>query len=116
LDGCDPARNRPVIPTVPTVPTTGTKNTTPLTLVVNSPSSTTLSTSAASLVFSGTASDSVGVTSVTWSTNTGTAGTASGTAQWSASIPLLVGSNAVTIHATDTAGNVSWRSVVVTRH
>jgi hypothetical protein len=52
---------------------------------------------------------------VTWSTNTGGAGTASGTAQWSVAIPLLVGFNQVIIRATDTVGNVSWRSVVVAR-
>jgi hypothetical protein len=52
---------------------------------------------------------------VTWSTNTGKAGTATGTTQWNAAIPLLVGSNQVIVRATDTAGNVTWRSVVVTR-
>jgi hypothetical protein len=67
------------------------------------------------MVFTGTASDNVGVTSVTWSTNVGQSGTANGAMQWSATIPLLVGSNAVTIQAHDAAGNVGWRSVVVTR-
>ena len=52
---------------------------------------------------------------MTWSTNFGTAGTASGTTQWSAVIPLLVGSNQVIIRTTDTLGNMSWKSVVVTR-
>jgi len=66
--------------------------------------------------FSGTASDNVGVVSVTWSTNTGSSGTASGTTRWSATIPLLEGFNAVTIHATDAAGNTASRSVVVRRN
>ena len=52
---------------------------------------------------------------MTWSTNTGRSGTALGTDQWTAVIPLLVGLNQVIIRATDTAGNMSWRSVVVTR-
>jgi hypothetical protein len=52
---------------------------------------------------------------VTWSTNTGGAGSASGTTQWNAAIPLLVGTNQVIIRATDTVGNVTWRSVTVTR-
>ncbi len=105
----------PVTPATPTTPTVGGKDTTPPTLTINSPSSTSISTSAASIAFGGTASDNVGVTSVTWSTNTGTSGTAAGTTQWTASIPLLVGSNAVTIRASDAAGNVAWRSVVVSR-
>jgi hypothetical protein len=46
----------------------------------------------------------------------GQSGTASGTTSWSAPIPLLVGSNVVTIRAYDTAGNSGWRSVVVTRN
>jgi hypothetical protein len=69
----------------------------------------------ATLTFSGTASDNVGVVKVTWSTNTGSSGTASGTTAWSAAIPLLVGSNQVTIRAYDAAGNMGWRAVEVSR-
>jgi hypothetical protein len=100
-----------------TPPTTGTStDTTPPTLTIGSPGATTVSTSSATIVFSGTASDNAGVTSVAWSTNMGQSGTASGTTSWSASIPLLVGSNVVTIRAYDAAGNSGWRSVVVTRN
>jgi len=89
-------------------------------LTITYPSTTSLATTKASLTFKGTASDPSGVASVTWSTNTGGAGTASGTTpslntQWTAAIPLLVGFNQVVIRATDTAGNMSWRSVIVTR-
>jgi hypothetical protein len=56
------------------------------------------------------------VARVTWSTNTGSSGTSSGTTQWTASIPLLVGSNTITIRAYDAAGNMSWRSLVASRH
>lgn len=91
-------------------------DTTPPSLTIGSPGATTVSTSAASIAFSGTATDNVGVTQVTWSTNTGSSGTASGTTNWAASIPLLVGSNVVTIRAYDAAGNSGWRSVVVTRN
>jgi hypothetical protein len=98
-------------------PTSGSgTDTTPPTLTVASPGGTAVSTSLASIAFSGTASDNVGVTSVAWSTNMGHSGTASGTASWSASIPLLVGSNVITIRAYDAAGNSGWRSVVVTRN
>jgi hypothetical protein len=85
-------------------------------LTIGSPGATSVSTTSVSIPFSGTASDNVGVTSVAWSTNTGSSGKASGTTSWAASIPLLVGSNTVTIRAYDAAGNSSWRSVVVTRH
>jgi hypothetical protein len=84
-------------------------------LTITYPSSTSVATTLASLTFTGTASDPSGVASVTWSTDTGGAGTASGTTVWSAVIPLLVGFNQVIIRATDTVGNMSWRSVVVHR-
>jgi hypothetical protein len=99
----------------------GGTDTTPPTLTITYPSATSVATTLASLTFKGTVSDPSGVASVTWSTNTGAAGTASGTmqslttTQWSAAIPLLVGFNQVIIRATDTVGNMSWRSVVVTR-
>jgi len=94
----------------------GQRDNTAPALNIASPSGTSISTSLAALSFSGTASDNVGVTGVTWSTNTGKSGTATGTNQWStAPIPLLVGSNTVTIRASDAAGNVGWRSVVVKR-
>lgn len=103
-------------PPTPPVTTGGGSDTTPPTLTIGSPGGTTVSTSAATIAFSGTASDNVGVTKVTWSTNTGASGTASGTTNWSATIPLLTGSNVVTIRAYDAAGNNGWRSVVVTRN
>ena len=75
-----------------------------------------MSTTAASVTIGGTASDNVGVALVSWATNFGQAGVASGTAVWSAAIPLIVGNNSVTVRATDAAGNVGWRSVVIARH
>jgi hypothetical protein len=95
--------------------TAGVADTTGPALTITYPSSTSVATTLASFNFKGNASDPSGVASVTWSTNTGGAGTASGTTAWSAAIPLLVGFNQVIIRATDTAGNVSWRSVVVAR-
>jgi len=93
-----------------------TNDTTAPALSISSPGSTVVSTTSDSLAFSGKASDNVGVTSVTWSTNTGRSGTANGTNQWSTvPIPLLVGSNTITIRAFDAAGNMAWRSVVVKR-
>ncbi len=106
----------PTPPPAPTPTPTGTKDTTPPTLTITSPGGTTVSTSAAAYNFLGTATDNVAVASVTWKTNTGSSGTAAGTSNWSASIPLLTGSNQVTITATDTSGNSAWRSVVVSRY
>ena len=103
---------RTLVPPPPPPP----NDTTAPALSISSPGSTTISTTSASLALSGKASDNVGVTSVTWSTNTGKSGTATGTNQWSTeAIPLLVGSNTITIRAYDAAGNTSWRSVVVKR-
>jgi hypothetical protein len=96
------------------IPPVGGDTTGP-TLTITYPSSTSLATTLSSLTFTGTASDRSGVASVTWSTDSGGTGTASGSTQWSAAIPLLVGLNQVIITATDTVGNVSWRSVVVNR-
>jgi hypothetical protein len=58
----------------------------------------------------------VGVTLVTWTNSTGSAGSAAGTLGWIASnIPLLQGTNTITIRAFDAAGNSSWRSLMVVR-
>ncbi len=86
------------------------------TVAIGTPSYTIVSTTSTSIAFSGTAKDNVGVTAVKWVTSTGRSGTASGTSAWSASIPLLVGTNTVTIRAYDAAGNSGWRSVTVVRH
>jgi hypothetical protein len=99
----------------PSTPTKGS-DTTPPTVTIASPASTNVFTTASTVVFSGTASDNVGVASVTWSNSTGGSGAATGTTNWSTPpIPLLVGSNLIMIRASDAAGNVAWRSVMVTR-
>jgi hypothetical protein len=85
-------------------------------LTILSPAGTSVLTYRASLVFSGTASDNVGVVKVTWTDSLGDTRTAIGTASWqTAAIPMLLGTNTITIRAYDAAGNCGWRSVVVTR-
>jgi len=96
--------------------TTSGADTVPPSLTIVSPSSTIVSSYSATTSISGVASDNVGVNSVQWSTSTGSAGDASGTTSWSATIPLLVGDNVVTIRAYDAAGNSSWRALTVVRH
>jgi hypothetical protein len=100
----------------PTGPSDGMPDTTAPTLTVTFPASPTMSTAATSVVLKGTASDNVGVSAVSWSTNFGTAGTATGTNSWSATVTVLIGNTTITVRATDFSGNVSWRTVVVMRH
>ncbi len=73
-------------------------------------------TNQATINVSGTASDNVGVTEVTWvNRRTGVTGTASGTASWTASgISLNKGSNVVSITAKDAAGNKGTATLTVT--
>ncbi len=104
----------PITPAPPSGPP-GTPDTSPPSLTILSPSNDTFATTAGSIVISGTASDNVGVTQVTWSSSVGTSGTATGTTSWSTPpIPLYVGTITIVIRAYDAAGNNSWRSVVVT--
>jgi hypothetical protein len=67
------------------------------------------------LTVSGTASDDTGVTQVSWSTDRGASGNASGTANWTAAgIVLQSGTNNVTVTARDAAGNTSTDVLTVT--
>ncbi len=102
----------PVPPPVPP-PTSG--DTTPPSLNIVSPGLTIVATSSLSIAVSGTASDNVAVAAVKWTNSTGDSGTASGTTNWSVSVPLLMGNNVVTIRAYDAAGNSAWRAITVVR-
>ena len=85
-------------------------------LTITYPGSTIFATSSGTVSFQGMALDNVGVTLVTWTNSTGSAGSAVGTVTWRAvNIPLQVGNNTVTIKAFDAAGNFAWRSVTVVR-
>jgi len=106
-------------PTPPAEPPSGPPaapaDATPPWLRILSPGFTIVSTSSASITVSGTAGDNVGVVSVKWSSSTGSAGAAAGTASWSAAVPLLVGTNVVVVRAYDGAGNSGWRAITVVR-
>jgi len=72
-------------------------------------------TSSTPLSISGTASDNIGVTQVTWVNDRGGSGTASGTTSWSASgIALQSGANTITVTAYDAAGNKGTAKLTVT--
>jgi hypothetical protein len=61
----------------------------------------------------GTATDNTFVTEVTWSTDRGASGRATGTDSWIAGVPISRGPNTITIRARDEAGNVSSKAIVV---
>jgi hypothetical protein len=62
----------------------------------------------------GTASDNQGIATVTWSNaETGGSGTADGTTSWTAEVPIVPGSNTVTITAFDLSGNTGIESITV---
>jgi len=73
-----------------------------------------LATSLDTIAMSGTAT--ANVISVTWTNSTGSSGNAAGTTSWTAAgIPLLVGTNTITVNAFDAAGDSAWRAVTVVR-
>ena len=104
----------PGTPVTPS-PSPSGSDTTPPSITITSPAATIVATSSATLTISGTASDNVGVTAVNWSTSTGSSGNATGTNDWSAAVPVLVGTNVVIVRAYDAAGNSGWRAITVVR-
>jgi hypothetical protein len=94
-------------------------DTTAPTVSINTPTASgSYTTASATVTLAGSASDNVGVTSVTWSnaanTTSGNASYASGTSTWStANIALVVGSNAITVTAHDAAGNTRDATLTV---
>jgi len=86
------------------------------TVAITSPTSNpTYGTKNAKITLGGTASDNVAVTGVAWSNDRGGSGSCTGVATWAAAdIPLLTGSNVITITAIDAAGNSSTDTLTVT--
>jgi hypothetical protein len=69
----------------------------------------------AELSIAGEAYDDSGIAAITWESDNGTSGQAAGTTTWSASgIALSEGSNTITIHAYDDAGNEAIDQLQVT--
>jgi hypothetical protein len=92
-----------------------TADTTRPTISITSPtSSATYSATSTPINLSGIAGDNVGVTQVRW-TNGASSGNAVGTTSWNAnSIPLVSGSNTITVTASDAANNQQSVSLTVT--
>ena len=95
---------------------TYTPDSTPPVIAVTSPTSTgTYSASSSTINLAGTASDDVGVAQVTWATDKGATGTATGTSNWTISgVPVSSGSTQITVTARDAAGNASSALLAVT--
>jgi hypothetical protein len=109
-----PVTTPPVTTPPVTTPPVTTPPAGPPSLTITSPAMTIVSTSTATIAFSGTAT--AGVTSLTWSNSTGASGNATGTAQWNVpAIPLLVGTNTITVKAYNASGASAWRAVTVVR-
>lgn len=111
-----PAPPPPAPPAPPPAPPNSPGDLTPPSLLITYPTATIIATTATTITVRGLATDNVGVTLVTWTNSTGSSGSAAGTLGWIASdIPLLQGTNTITIRAFDAAGNSSWRSLMVVR-
>jgi hypothetical protein len=115
-----PPANPPSTPTTPPAtppPTPAPKSdTTAPSITITAPSSSMIDTTAATYTVRGTARDNVAVASVTWSSSSGDAGACSGATTWSTPpIALRVGTNFVSIKASDEAGNSSTRTVTIVR-
>lgn len=64
----------------------------------------------------GTATSNVEISSVSWESDTGAKGTASGTDSWEIqSVPLETGTNTITVTATDTAGETHTDEIAISR-
>src|SRR5947208_14868369 len=91
-------------------------DTTRPTVAITSPTfGATFNTSNALLTLGGIATDSVGVTRMTWANSRGGSGKAIGTTSWMANgIGLQPGTNVLTVTAQDAAGNGTMASLTVT--
>jgi hypothetical protein len=90
-------------------------DTDPPSVTITTPtSSPTYTTNSASLVVGGVSSDNVGVTGLTWTNGAGGSGVCSGTVAWNAVISLSLGSNVITVTASDAAVNQATDVITVT--
>jgi hypothetical protein len=86
----------------------------PPTLAITAPALSIFSTDQPSITLKGTAYSSIGIASVNWRLF-GISGVATGTSNWSATVPLYSGTNQITIKAFDSAGNSRSTSLTVVR-
>jgi hypothetical protein len=103
--------------TVSVSSTGGTADTTKPTVSIGTPTTgSTYSTTQSTINLSGSAADDRGVVQVAWMNSAGGSGVASGTASWAiANLPLLSGTNVISVTALDAAGNAATAALTVTR-
>lgn len=87
---------------------------TPPSIVISSPSTSSVATTSDFVTLSGVASDDFGVTSVTWAAN-GNSGVAAGTTNWSVVVGIPTGTSMITVTAHDAAGHTTSGAITVTR-
>jgi hypothetical protein len=88
----------------------------PISLTIQTPSGANLQTTGATEAVSGIVSNAAGSPSVTWQTDHGQAGAATGTSAWSiAAVPLLTGENTITVSAVDSNHQTATGAVQITR-
>jgi hypothetical protein len=89
----------------------------PFVSITTPTSNLTYSTGTSPVLLSGTASDDIGVVSVTWQSDAAVipnSGTAAGTTGWSASVPLAPGVNTFTVTAQDGVGRIGTARLTIT--
>lgn len=85
-------------------------------VTITNPNAGAIDTTDDHMTVAGTAISEVGVSSVSWQSDQGEKGTASGTDNWQIeSIPLAMGANTITVTATSAAGESSSDKIVINR-
>lgn len=111
----NPAPPTPPAPPPTPTPTPSPADTTPPRITITWPAASSVVTSSPSVILRGEAADNAAVASIRWSSNFHPGGAATGTSSWEASVPLITGTNRITIRAYDAAGNSSAATITVTR-
>jgi hypothetical protein len=87
-----------------------------ISLTIQNPAGAKAQTTSAVAALSGIVANAVGATQVNWQTDHGTSGVANGSASWSiAAVPLVTGTNTITVSAVDSLHKTASQSAVVTR-
>ena len=96
-----------------TAPTASSDARGPVITITMPTTRTSYQTDVAFVTIGGTATDDTSVVEVTWTSDRGGSGRATGTESWIAGVPLSRGPNMITIRARDEAGNVSTKAIAV---
>lgn len=86
----------------------------PIVTITSPTSNATYTTTDNSIRLGGTASDNAGIKNIRWANSAGGSGVCTGTTNWGAVIPLTLGSNVITITATDIAVTPNTAADVIT--